>query len=207
MNESAQVPTSTPLSGWLAELAQPTGAPGGGAASGVMLGLAAALLRMVAEYTPDDPQAAECAARLATRRQQALDAAEADGVSSAEFGAALALPAEDPTRGEHVRDAAISAARSSVRLGDVGADLLPELRLMARIGNPHLAADLGVAAEALAAGIAGAVINVRANLQTARRHEADRSVLEACSADAERLSAVRSEVVRIAATTAAALER
>src|SRR5690349_2077027 len=124
MDHDADVPTSTPLDGWLAQLGQPNGAPGGGAASGVMLGIAASLLRMVAEYTPDDPRAAECGDRLARTRIEALVAVEDDGVLSAGFGAALALPTDDPERDRRVRDAAMDAAESSTRLGAIGVRLL-----------------------------------------------------------------------------------
>ena len=195
MDHDADVPTSTPLDGWLAELAQPNGAPGGGAASGVMLGIAASLLRMVAEYTPDDPRAEECGDRLARTREEVLAAVEADGVASAGFGAALALPADDPDRDDRVRDAAIDAAESSARLGDIGIRLLPEARLLADIGNRHLSADLAVAVEALRAGIAGALINLRANLQTARAHGA--TALETLDSDASRLSDAVRELAQI----------
>ncbi|HYJ50974.1 MAG TPA: cyclodeaminase/cyclohydrolase family protein [Microbacterium sp.] len=199
MNEQeARVPTSTSLSAWLDKLAQPDGAPGGGAACGVMLGLSAALLRMVAEYTPDDERAIDSAERLVTRRADALAGAEADGVRSAELGAALALSPDDPARDEQVRATAVGAAQSSVTLGDVGVDLVDELRLLVDIGNPHLAADLAVAGEALAAGIAGASINLRANLQLAHAHGGDDG-LGALYADAERLQTARDAAARLAA--------
>jgi len=168
--ESDRVSTSEHLNAWLGRLAEASGAPGGGAACAVMLGISAALLRMVAEYTPDDARAAEAANRLDGHRRAALDAAEADGVRSAELGAALGLPAKEPGRDDRVRDAAISAAVSSAELGAIGVSLLNELRLLATIGNSHLAADLAVAGEALAAGIAGALVNLRANLQFTRAH-------------------------------------
>ena len=157
VSDSSRIPASTSLSAWLDRLAQPDGAPGGGAACGVMLALAAALLRMVAEYTPDEPRAEECAGRLVTRRLDALAAAETDGVRSAELGAALRTSKDDPTRDQLVRDAAIEAARLSAVLGDVGVALVDELRLLREIGNPHLAADLAVAGEALAASSCGGV--------------------------------------------------
>lgn len=197
--ESADVPVSTPLDAWLAQLAQPIGAPGGGAASGVMLGIGASLLRMVAEYTADDPRAADCADRLAHRREEALRAAESDGVVSAAFGAALALPDDDADREPRVREAAIEAARSSARLGALGAALLPELRLLDEIGNRTLVADLAVAAEALGAGIAGAVVNLRANVRTARRYDAPTSVVHELASEVDRLTAVRTEITALAA--------
>ena len=206
MSDSGRVPTSTPLSRWLTELAQPTGAPGGGAAAGVMLGMSAALLHMVAEYTPDDPRAAHAAGRLAARRTEALAAAEADGVQSLEFGTALRLPAHEPTRDERVRDAALAAGRSSARLGEVGLALLPELRLLVEIGNPSLTADLAVGAEALVTGLAGASINLRANLQTARRHDARGVQLRELNDVVRRLADGRSAAQRIAGDASARLD-
>ncbi len=202
MNETTRIPASTSLSAWLDKLAQPDGAPGGGAACGVMLALSAALLRMVAEYTPDDERAEECAARLVTRRVDALDTAETDGVRSAELGAALRTPTDDPDRDERVRDAATEAARLSAALGEIGVGLIDELRLLGEIGNPHLAADLAVAGEALAAGIAGASINLRANVSLARAHGA-REELATLQADIERLRSARAAAARIADETAA----
>jgi formiminotetrahydrofolate cyclodeaminase len=202
MPEIDPVPTEMPLDDWLAQLARPKGAPGGGAASGVALALSAGLLHMVAGYT-DDPRAPEAEARLASGRQDALAAAEADGVRSAEFGAALALPAGDPSREARVRQGAVDAARSSVALGDVGAQLLPDLRLLAEIANPNLGADLAIAAETLAVGTFGAIVNLRANLRTAHRHDADRSACAALADDAERLAGVRADAQAIAHRVAA----
>ncbi len=198
MSETPTVPTSAPLDGWLARLAQADGDPGGGAASGVILGLSAALMRMVAEYT-DDPRARQSAETLARRRQEALDAAEADGIRSAAFGAALALPSDDPQREGRVRDAAIEAAESSAVLGAVGLGLLDELRPLVAVANPHLAADLAIAAETLATGIAGASINLRANLKIARKHGAAGSARQVLEEEAARLATARSEAASIAA--------
>ena len=56
-----------------------------------------------------------------------------------------------------MRDAAVAAAASSAALDEVGEDLLPELELLAEIGNPNVTADLVVASHALVAGVAGAL--------------------------------------------------
>jgi formiminotetrahydrofolate cyclodeaminase len=196
MEDSADIPTSTPLDGWLGALAQPSGSPGGGAASGVMLGIAASLLRMVAEYTDDDARASECGDRLAESRGEVLAAVEADGVASADFGAALALPTDDPDRDRRVGEAAVDAAESSAQLGGIGIRLVAEVRLLAEIGNPHLSADLAVAVEALRAGAAGALINLRGDLKMARAHAA--ASLTPLEAAASRLSDAVRETARIA---------
>lgn len=202
MTDSARVPTSTALDAWLDKLSQARGAPGGGAACGLMLAASAALLRMVAEYTPDDERAADCAARLVDRRREALEAAEADGIHSAALGAALALDSDEAGRDEQVRKAAIEATRSSAVLGDVGIALLDELRLIAEIGNRSLAADLVVAGEALVAGLGAASVNARANLRLARSHREDDddadAALDALDADVVRLREARTAASEIA---------
>lgn len=76
-HRSAQL--STPLDAWLDRLAQPTGSPGGGAACGVMICIAASLLTMAAGYTPDDERAAPAGRRALELRTSAQAAAEADG--------------------------------------------------------------------------------------------------------------------------------
>src|SRR5690606_19445030 len=99
----------------------------------------------------------------------ALAAAETDGIRSSELGAALAEP-DHPDRSARVWEAALAAARSSVELADVGAALRAELRVLQAIGNPNLAADTAVAAAALEAGIRGALVNLRADIELGRAH-------------------------------------
>ena len=162
-------PLSMPLDAWLDRLAQPTGAPGGGAACGVIIAMGASLLHMVTAYTPDDERAQEAGHRVLARRARALAAAEVDGIRSSELGAALAEP-EHPGRSARVRAAAIAAAGTSVELADVEAALRAELRVVEAVGNPNLAADTAVAAAAVAAGIRGALVNLRADIELAQAH-------------------------------------
>lgn len=197
MEQPADVPASIPLDSWLTKLGQSSGAPGGGAASGVMLGIAASLLSMVAAYTPDDPRAAECARRVVLLRDVALQGAESDGIVSADFGAALALSVDAPDRDARVRDAARRAAESAARLGSAGMDLLDEVLVLREIGNPSLSADLAVAAGALAASLTGSSINLRANLRTAQRHRASAAELSELRVDVGRLTEAQRSVARI----------
>jgi formiminotetrahydrofolate cyclodeaminase len=163
-----------------------------------MLGIAASLMGMVAAYTPESSDASECADRVARRRDDALQAVEADGIVSARFGAALALPADDPDRDARVRETAIDAAESVAKLGTIGRMLLAEAEALATIGNPHLAVDLAVAVEALRAGMSGASLNLRANLHLARDHDAPASRLTDLDASVARLSAAGEDVARLA---------
>lgn len=171
MQADPDVPTSLGLDAWLARLAEPNGAPGGGSAAGVMMGLAAALLHMVCGYTPDDDDAVAAADRVASLRERALEAAYEDGIRSVSLGSALA--SDGPNRSRHVHQEAAAAAASSSQLAEIGIALAAELRIVADVGNVNLVADTGVAAEALAAGLGAALINLRANVKLARKHAAD----------------------------------
>jgi formiminotetrahydrofolate cyclodeaminase len=204
MDDDARIRPTITLEAWLDRLAAPTGAPGGGAASGIMMAIAAALLHMVAAYTRGDERADAAGQRLQKLRAAALDAAEADGVRSAELGEALAHPS-GPARDPLLRRAAVAAAVSSQRLGAVGVDLVDELHLMAAIGNPNLAADLVVAAEALAAGLGGSLTNLRACVDLAEVHASAGDEMAADLAEAaafdDRIAAARLAAAEVAAET------
>lgn len=171
MADDDLIPAATPLDEWLDRLAEDHGAPGGGAACAVMTAIAAALLGMVAAYTPDEPEAASARARVDRIRREATAAAEADGVRSAKFGAALAME-DGPERESAVRAATVEATESSLAVGRVAASLVDEVRLMAEIGNPNVEADLVVAGEALVAALGGVVATTRADLDLLGAHRA-----------------------------------
>ena len=165
MTDESRVPVSLSLDAWLDRLSQRGGEPGGGAASGVMLAIGAALLHMVAAYTPDDERAQESGRQAVEFRVEALRAAEEDGVRSA------ALAAEpSPERDSRIVDTGTAGAESSAALVGIGAALAAELRVLADRGNPHLIADVAVAAEAIGAGLGGALTNLRSCLALTRRH-------------------------------------
>lgn len=206
MQDSADIPPSTPLDDWLDALSRPTGSPGGGAASGVMLAISASLMSMVGGYSDGDPRAADTVDRLARQRAEALRAVEADGVVSSSFGAALALPTDDPSRDERVRDAAVEAARSAARVGAIGVAMLRDVRVLVEAGNPHIVVDLAVAAEALRAGLSGGAMNIRANLQIARRHGAAAETIADLEADVERVAGAEREVGEIIGELSSRLE-
>lgn len=169
MSRDDIVPAETPLEDWLGRLAEARGAPGGGAACAVMTAISAALLGMVAAYTPDDIAAEQAVRRLQRTRHEATRAAEEDGVRSAAFGAALAM-SEGPEREQAVRQATVEAIESSLAIGRLGASLLDDVHLLADIGNPHVEADLRVATETLRAALEGAHLTAEANLDLLTRH-------------------------------------
>ena len=202
MADDDLIPAATPLDEWLDRLAEGHGAPGGGAACAVMTAIAAALLGMVAAYTPDEPAAASARKRLARIRRQATAAAEADGVRSARFGAALAMDDGSEREGA-VRVATEEAADSSLAVGRIAASLVEEVRLLADVGNPNVEADLLVAGEALVAALGGVIGTTRADLDLLGAHRAPGDGLDDTLARAEgelrEIADVRGELARMLA--------
>lgn len=186
MDAEERASVAAPLRDWLDRLAQKDGAPGGGSAAGVLLATGAALLEMVLRYSDADDALLSRASAL---RAAALEDEQADATASANLGAALARPRDDPHRDEAARDAGDAAARTSVRLGDTGIALVTLLDETAERTVAAVEADLGVAAESLAAGLGGALINLRGDLALIERHGATASpdLFDA----ADRMSAAR----------------
>ncbi|WP_440709985.1 cyclodeaminase/cyclohydrolase family protein [Herbiconiux sp. YIM B11900] len=153
---------------WAGGLAEPVPNPGGGAAAGVMLSIAAALLSMVAGYTEpaDGERRAELAgleSRAVALREEALRLADADAEASRAFAFAYRLPA-GAERDEAIRTASIAAAVSAARLGDRAVEAVPDAEWLAEWGNPALIADVAVAGASLRAAVSSARTNVGVDL-------------------------------------------
>lgn len=159
---------------WTQKLAQATGRPGGGAGSGVMLSMAAALTSMVAGYSEDADSGGETE-RLKLRaevlRGQSLRLADEDAACSKAFGEAFSTP-QGPARSATIREAALAAAKSSAEIGRKAAEAIDDLHWLAEHGNPALIADIVVALGALRASISGSRANFRYDLSIVRVHRA-----------------------------------
>lgn len=169
MDARERASADTTVREWLERLAQASGAPGGGAASAVQLAMGAALLQMVAGYTDDDEIQA-LSEGLAERRERLLAAGTSDAEASATLGAALALDPDDESREARVVETARRAAESVASIGLLGETLLDALRVLDERGNPNVRADLEVAAAALAAGMTGVSITLRAGIELLVAH-------------------------------------
>jgi formiminotetrahydrofolate cyclodeaminase len=172
------------VSTWMQALGTATGNPGGGAASGLMLAIAAGLTAMVAGYTrathaTEDASGRDSAeaeaeatiaalrARAEARSELALRLADEDAHASRAFGSAFRLPA-GVERDEAIRAASIEAAAASARLGEHAVDAIDDLAWLTEHGNPALIADVAVAIGALRAAITGARTNVSFDLGSVR---------------------------------------
>lgn len=184
----------------LEALARDHGDPGGGAASGVVTAVAAALAQMVSRYSAADPAAADIDDRLAVLRDEAITAADEDGRASGALGAAL-RPVDSDERGERDRrivEAATRAASTSASLGEIALGVWREVRLLSDVGNRHLMSDVAVAADAVAAGLGGAATNLRGGLELVRAHGDARPVEAAHRKLLDRLIEARREARSLA---------
>jgi methenyltetrahydrofolate cyclohydrolase len=114
--------------------------------------VAAALVQMVASFTPDRAEMAERAGEL---RAEALDLAEIELHAYEPVLEALRLPREDPRRADRVRVAEAEASRSPLEIARVAAEVAEYAAELARTGNPNLAGD-AIAAALLAEAAAQA---------------------------------------------------
>jgi len=161
------------LDGWIESLAGPTPVPGGGSAAALAGALAGALVAMVARLTvgrkayaevePQARQLLEEADRLrAELRQRVDDDAEAYGRVSA----AYKRPKDDPDRARAVDDALLGAAAVPLAVAGLAARVRHLAVEIGRIGNRNATSDAKVADALARAAIAGAVENVRVNVQS-----------------------------------------
>jgi glutamate formiminotransferase/formiminotetrahydrofolate cyclodeaminase len=181
-------------------LARDHGNPGGGAASGVVTAVAAALAQMVSRYSAAEPAAADIDDRLAVLRDEAITAADEDGRASGALGAAL-RPVDSDERDERDRrivEAATRAASTSASLGEIALGVWREVRLLSDVGNRHLMSDIAVAADAVAAGLGGAATNLRGGLELVRAHGDARPVEDAPRKLVDRLIEARREARSLA---------
>jgi formiminotetrahydrofolate cyclodeaminase len=216
MTDSDSVTTQrSTVEQWTRALAESKGSPGGGAGTGVMLGIAASLASMVAGYTePKEHQRAELAAlhrRAGALRKAALKLADDDAAASEAFGAAFRLD-KGPERDRAIHRASIDAAKASAVLGERAVAAIDDLGWLASNGNPALIADVVVGFGALRAAVAGARTNVSFDLATLRsagatldqveeQHPALWAAVEQLTAALERIDQLTAAVDHRAAPT------
>lgn len=172
MSDSQAVTTRlSTVEEWTQALAEAKGSPGGGAGTGVMLAIAAALTSMVAGYTePGEDQRSKLESvheRARALREAALKLADDDAAASEAFGAAFRLE-PGPERDEAIHKASVDAARASAVLGEHAMEAIDDLDWLAHHGNRALIADVVVGLGALRAAVTGARTNVSFDLATLR---------------------------------------
>jgi len=149
--------------------------PGGGSAAALAGALGAALVAMVAELTigrPDYAEHEEVVRKLRfdalDRKGELLDLAQQDADAYEMVVRARHMPkdseSERATRSAALHEAMGEAARIPLRVAVVASEVLDLAERVAPIGNKNAVSDAGVAAQLAAAGLRGALLNVRINL-------------------------------------------
>lgn len=156
-------------------LASDAPVPGGGGAAALAGALAAALGAMASRLSARRKKEQEARLALQERieiadalRQQLLTLIEWDAEGFAPLAAAYAIPKEEPTRPQRLREASLNACQAPMemlrRCGET-AELLAELE--ERV-SPLLLSDVGCAAVLCHAALEAAAMNVWVNTRTLR---------------------------------------
>lgn len=190
--------TDLSLDAFLDRLGSSDPVPGGGSASALAAAMGAALVAMVAELTIGRPAYAEHEATVRKlrfdaleRRAELLDLAQRDADAYDLVVRARRMPkeseAERVARSAALSTAMVAAARAPLRAAVVAGEVLDLAQRIAPIGNRNAVSDAGVAALLAAAGLRGAVVNVRINLPYL---PADEPLRDSAPADLEHLEAL-----------------
>ncbi|MEO8638580.1 MAG: cyclodeaminase/cyclohydrolase family protein [Chloroflexota bacterium] len=174
MGDSTQL-TDLSIQAFLERLGSSDPVPGGGSAAALAAAMGAALVAMVAELTIGRPAYAEHEATVRhlrfdalDRRTELLSLAHEDATAYDVVVRARHMPkdseAERAARTDALQKAMTEAARIPLRAAVVASEVLDLAERIAPIGNRNAASDAGVAAQLAAAGLHGALLNVRINL-------------------------------------------
>ena len=174
MSESPRLSDLT-VSALLDRLASSDPVPGGGSAAALAAAMGAGLVVMVAELTIGRPDYAEHDDLVAdlrdaarARKDQLLSLAEDDAAAYDAVVTARRMPKETEgqreLRATALRAAMVEAARVPMQAAVVASEVLEMAERIAPVGNRNAVSDAGVAAQLAAAGVRGALLNVRINL-------------------------------------------
>ena len=158
----------------VAELAQSTPAPGGGAAAATACSLAAGLVEMSARFTLSRPEYADrpdelrgALARAGQLRALALELGQRELSAYVPVLEALALDGGDPERPARLSAALSAAAQTPLEIARVGGELAELGVELARTGNPNLVGDAITGVLLADAGCRAAACLVTINLTNA----------------------------------------
>jgi glutamate formiminotransferase/formiminotetrahydrofolate cyclodeaminase len=166
----AQGPT---LDGWIDELAGSTPVPGGGSAAALAGTLAAALVAMVARltigrkaYAGVEGRAKEIEAEADRLRGELRRLVDEDAAAYTAVSQAYKIPKDDPARANVINEGLLGAARVPLTVARVTATVRKLAQEMEQMGNKNARSDARVAEGLARAAIAGALENVRVNVES-----------------------------------------
>ncbi|MGC0269500.1 cyclodeaminase/cyclohydrolase family protein [Glutamicibacter soli] len=161
---------------YLHRLASREPTPGGGAAAGLHLAQAAALLGMVARFTTGQryrevESRAEGIAEASDRlRERSIQLAERDELVFAAVISAYRLPREDPEqqqeRTRSIEQATILAADPQLDVLDIGTQIISLAEQLLEFGNRMVLSDVAASADAARAGLGTAVVTMEINARS-----------------------------------------
>jgi formiminotetrahydrofolate cyclodeaminase len=198
------------IGSWLDDLASSAPAPGGGAGAAMNAAVGACLVAMVCNLTIGKPRYAaheavmtEALARATDLRAQAVQLADEDAAAFGAVAAAYHMPkateAEIAARTEAIQGALAGAATVPLRIAAVAAEIIEVADRILEGANVNVISDIGVAAAAARAALAGAVLNVEVNLAAMKDENARRALhdklgtFDGASAAADQLMAAVGE--------------
>jgi formiminotetrahydrofolate cyclodeaminase len=160
---------STPINDWLESLGSKTAVPGGGAVAGLNAATAAAMVKMVFEYSTG-PKFSDIESRvnahIADFEQlidEALNQAEEDEKAYTAVREAYSLPKENPKRAEAIQSALKGAAKPAIRVIKIVEKILTTAAHTKDYLNQNLLSDIGVAAANAKSALESAVMNIEIN--------------------------------------------
>ncbi|MGE5744857.1 MAG: glutamate formimidoyltransferase [Gemmatimonadota bacterium] len=161
------------LDGWIDELAGGSPTPGGGSAAALTGALAAALVAMVSRltigrkaYAAADERARAILTEAETLRTELRRLVDDDAAAYGGVSAAYKIPKDDPGRAAAIDAALLVAARSPLEMARRAARLVALAREIGGIGNRNARSDALVGEGLARAALAGAVENVRVNVES-----------------------------------------
>lgn len=166
------------IKSWLAQLADKTPAPGGGAAAALFAATSASLLGMVSIYTTGKKWAdrqddmMQLNTEVERLRERALAVAQQDGAAFSKVGEAYALPrttdAEKAERTAAIQEALTGATAPPTEAAKVAIRLTEIAEYLLVYGNPNVISDVAVAASGIRATVEAAIVNIEINAASIR---------------------------------------
>ncbi|HWG58054.1 MAG TPA: glutamate formimidoyltransferase [Candidatus Acidoferrales bacterium] len=176
---------------FLSAVAQPTAAPGGGSVAALAVALGASLGEMVAAISRTKKSQAAHAERLsqmaadfAAASRELAQATDRDAAAFESVMAAHNLPRaaseEEAKRAAAIQEALREAARVPLDVARRGAGLFARLAALEAIASPAMRSDVSVGRLLAAAGVRGAIENVRINLESLGDPAFAREIIAEC---------------------------
>ncbi len=166
---AAEGPT---MDGWIEALAGASPVPGGGSAAALAGALAGALVAMVARltigrkaYAAVEARAQAILAEAETLHGDLRRLVDEDAAAYAAVSEAYKVPKHDPTRAARIDAALLGAAQTPLEAARRADRLIGLAREIGTIGNTNARSDTKVAEALARAALAGAVENVRVNVE------------------------------------------